>query len=148
MKEYKLSLEEAAKIIENLGLVIDEGVDPNWEGNEESTDDIFIWLAVDSNGNERMTTLKNGFQRFSPKLWHSKNSLDPEIRKKSFDEQNKICSYDDTQMKDDHWVEIPEDSDMSKWGAYPHWCYLPKGTIKKLIGRELTWDDEPVKYKG
>ena len=22
--------------------------------------------------------------------------------------------------------------------------YLPKGSIKKLIGRELTWDDEPV----
>lgn len=21
---------------------------------------------------------------------------------------------------------------------------LPKGSIKKLIGRELTWDDEPV----
>ena len=26
-------------------------------------------------------------------------------------------------------------------------CYLPKGTIKKLIGRELTWDDEPVEFK-
>jgi hypothetical protein len=22
---------------------------------------------------------------------------------------------------------------------------LPKGTIKKLIGKDLTWDDEPVK---
>ena len=22
---------------------------------------------------------------------------------------------------------------------------LPKGSIKKLIGRELTWEDEPVK---
>jgi hypothetical protein len=22
--------------------------------------------------------------------------------------------------------------------------YLPKGSIEKLIGRELTWDDEPV----
>lgn len=25
---------------------------------------------------------------------------------------------------------------------------LPKGTIKKLIGRELTWEDEPVKLEG
>ena len=25
---------------------------------------------------------------------------------------------------------------------------LPKGSIKKLIGRELTWDDEPVELKG
>lgn len=30
-------------------------------------------------------------------------------------------------------------------------CYkcleLPKGSIKKLIGKELTWDDEPVELK-
>lgn len=24
---------------------------------------------------------------------------------------------------------------------------LPKGTISKLIGRELSWNDEPVKLK-
>lgn len=24
---------------------------------------------------------------------------------------------------------------------------LPKGSIKKLIGKELTWSDEPVKLK-
>lgn len=24
---------------------------------------------------------------------------------------------------------------------------LPKGSIKKLIGRDLTWEDEPVKLK-
>lgn len=24
---------------------------------------------------------------------------------------------------------------------------IPKGSIKKLIGRELTWKDEPVKLK-
>lgn len=23
---------------------------------------------------------------------------------------------------------------------------LPKGSIKKLIGKDLTWEDEPVKY--
>ena len=25
---------------------------------------------------------------------------------------------------------------------------LPKGSIKKLIGRELSWEDEPVELKG
>ena len=25
--------------------------------------------------------------------------------------------------------------------------YLPKGSIKKLIGYELTWDDDPVELK-
>lgn len=28
------------------------------------------------------------------------------------------------------------------------WIYLPKGSIRKLIGRELTWADEPVELKG
>ena len=26
-----------------------------------------------------------------------------------------------------------------------HYILLPKGTIKKLIGKDLTWEDEPVK---
>lgn len=25
--------------------------------------------------------------------------------------------------------------------------YLPKGSIEKLIGRKLKWEDEPVEYK-
>lgn len=27
-----------------------------------------------------------------------------------------------------------------------HYIRLPKGSIKKLIGKDLTWNDEPVKY--
>lgn len=27
-------------------------------------------------------------------------------------------------------------------------CYLPKGSIKKLIRRELSWNDSPVELKG
>lgn len=26
-----------------------------------------------------------------------------------------------------------------------HYIRLPKGSIKKLIGKDLTWDDEPIK---
>lgn len=29
-------------------------------------------------------------------------------------------------------------------GEYTEWIYLPKGSIAKLIGKELTWEDEPV----
>lgn len=29
-------------------------------------------------------------------------------------------------------------------GEPTDWVYLPHGSIAKLIGRELTWDDEPV----
>lgn len=32
--------------------------------------------------------------------------------------------------------------------VFPEGCIiLPKGSIKKLIGRDLTWKDEPVEYK-
>lgn len=33
----------------------------------------------------------------------------------------------------------------NKYGA--HGFQLPKGSIKKLIGRELNWNDEPVELK-
>lgn len=31
--------------------------------------------------------------------------------------------------------------------GYSVWLAVPKGTIKKIIGRELTWEDNPVKLK-
>ena len=41
-----------------------------------------------------------------------------------------------------------------RWGNYgwvPVWrtnsVSIPKGTIAKLIGRELTWEDEPYELK-
>lgn len=32
-------------------------------------------------------------------------------------------------------------------GGSMFYVKLPKGTIKKLIGRELSWSDEPVELK-
>lgn len=48
--------------------------------------------------------------------------------------------YDDKPWREneDHWI------DNSPWSTY---IQLPQGTIKKLIGRELTWEDEPVELK-
>lgn len=40
--------------------------------------------------------------------------------------------------------------DKECWGYAPHndaCIQLPKGTIKKIIGHELTWEDEPVELK-
>lgn len=54
------------------------------------------------------------------------------------------------------YVAVNEDGQEYIYGDVPYrkdgWaCYevvaLPKGTIKKLIGRELTWDDEPVEIR-
>jgi hypothetical protein len=50
-------------------------------------------------------------------------------------------------MKHDHWIEYHNPDTISKFGTFPTWNYLPKGTIKKIIGRELTWEDEPVKIE-
>ena len=33
------------------------------------------------------------------------------------------------------------------WMSDGDCVYLPQGFIKKLIGRELTWNDEPVELK-
>lgn len=31
--------------------------------------------------------------------------------------------------------------------SYDMWSALPKGSIKKLIGRDLNWSNEPVELK-
>ena len=33
------------------------------------------------------------------------------------------------------------------WACTKRGFQLPQGSIKKLIGRELTWNDEPVELK-
>ena len=43
-------------------------------------------------------------------------------------------------MDDDGWCSP------YYWDAYNR-VEIPKGTIEKLIGRELTWSDEPVDLK-
>ena len=65
------------------------------------------------------------------------------------------------------WVAVHEDSSESIFDSKPHregrfWSdefyindnvlwyseiELPKGSIKKLIGRDLDWNDEPVELK-
>lgn len=37
---------------------------------------------------------------------------------------------------------------ISKYGNDLKRVSLPKGSIKKLIGRDLTWSDEPFRIKG
>ena len=43
----------------------------------------------------------------------------------------------------DVWLSIYNDPDE---GYTDISIQLPKGTIKKLIGRELTWNDKPVEF--
>ncbi len=56
------------------------------------------------------------------------------------------------------WLAVDEDgteviykrepvrNELKRWAEYPY-VTLPSGSIAKLIGRELTWEDEPVMIK-
>jgi hypothetical protein len=35
---------------------------------------------------------------------------------------------------------------LNSWDNDEQLVYLPKGSIKRLIGRDLTWEDEPVEF--
>ena len=48
---------------------------------------------------------------------------------------------DEPSRKDGYWHLSSYD------GVYITWIDLPKGSIKKLIGRDLAWEDEPVELK-
>ena len=62
------------------------------------------------------------------------------------------------------WIAVDKDGTESEWKIKPirlgdEWFFsgqqedseglkeLPKGSIEKLIGRKLTWEDEPVELK-
>ena len=47
-----------------------------------------------------------------------------------------IFDFEPYRWNDFFWVEDTGDD-----------IYIPKGTIKKLIGKDLTWEDNPVELK-
>lgn len=49
-----------------------------------------------------------------------------------------VCQSKPTRWNDRYWMMNSICSDSVE---------LPKGSIKKLIGRELSWNDEPVELK-
>ena len=55
-----------------------------------------------------------------------------------FNGEERICQSKPTRYNDRYWMMNPICNDS---------VGLPKGSIKKLIGRELSWDDSPVKLK-
>ena len=53
--------------------------------------------------------------------------------------------YEHCLKEEDHWC----DSFSEGYYTVPRFngVYLPKGTIKKLTGKEITWNDEPIKIE-
>ena len=105
----------------------------------KETNNIFLWLAVYEDGREIISRNQEGLQRFYPLKFRLGDSR----------EINKIVSYDASKETCNIWIEYHSPEKLDKVQAiYPNWMFVPKGTIKKIIGRDLTWDDEPVKYCG
>ena len=55
-----------------------------------------------------------------------------------------VCCDED---KNEFILELKPTPNNGEWLRIPgtHYVSLPHGSIKKLIGRELKWEDEPVK---
>ena len=92
------------------------------------------WLAVDFDGTEKISTNPDGFQRFNPILY----------RNKDITEYHKAVCWADTQKEYPIWIEKHE-YDHNKLYYERTYMELPEGSIEKLIGRKLTWEDEPIK---
>ena len=68
------------------------------------------------------------------------------------DKYNKECIFQNKPKRnEDFWEDAIYESFDGQGGelVFHHFSdiYLPKGTIKKLIGRDLTWSDKPVELK-
>lgn len=58
------------------------------------------------------------------------------------DENGSECIYQFRPVR----TNIDENKFIPRY-EYSMWLALPKGSIKKLIGKELTWKDNPVELK-
>lgn len=52
-------------------------------------------------------------------------------------------------MDNTEWIfnKKPFRFDEGYWYSDSQFIYIPEGSIKKLIGRELSWKDEPVELR-
>lgn len=57
------------------------------------------------------------------------------------DKNNRECIYQFRPIK------RKTDGEFIPRYEYSMWLVLPKGTIKKLIGRDLDWSNDPVELK-
>ena len=64
--------------------------------------------------------------------------------------KKEITRYDPTSLEQDyhgHFVGYVGTGKFTYNYSYANGIRLPKGSIKKLIGRDLDWNDEPVELK-
>lgn len=88
------------------------------------------WLAVNYDSRTGIISWnKEGLVRYDPKI--------PEHHKY-------FISWNDERSMTPHWIEYHSPDKESSYFA-PKWIIVPKEWIDKLVGFEMTWEDEPVK---
>ena len=89
-----------------------------------------VWLAVDSDGSEHI------FVRPVVRYTHTKE-----------ENERLVLSIKDLNNPSDIWVEDFTGEDIGGFGISSPRIELHKGSIRKIIDRDLTWDDEAVKLE-
>lgn len=95
---------------------------------EKNTSNVCVYLAVDKDGTE--------------KLFNSNYNVE------------RMAEYDSSWDGPD--IYMPRVKELTYWGRpsvngsedYSAYVKLPKGSIKKLIGKDLTWEDDLYEYCG
>lgn len=115
------------------------------------------WLAVDKDGTEMIsdyTLYRNGYYKRYPKCSPDKCGKYPCVGCKTDEngKRYKLTTYSyPPKMNEEEAIEL-----LSFWDNFEYdpdgnkidfTVPLPEGSIKKLIGRDLTWEDEPVELK-
>lgn len=97
-----------------------------------------VWLFIDENGNECITDLG--------KPRRVKDDIGNFTKKPEYWLDNKRY----LSVSNCEWYNIVKDSDYDLDGCDISCDYviLPKGTIKKLINKDLSFYDEPYEYIG
>ena len=88
------------------------------------------WLCVDKDGSEKIFNCK-------PNKGQNQPDIDKSIAEKELDDDVWYSTCFDVDK--DGFLLFDADLDCTAG------VDLPKGTIEKLIGRKLTWEDDPVK---
>lgn len=91
-----------------------------------------MWLAVNKDKSEIIS--EHELRRFVDKKYEMKR-------------MDYACRFVDFQNPNPHWTPKLKSEDTPNLGKLIPIIELPKGTIEKLIGYKLTWEDEPVEYK-
>lgn len=89
------------------------------------------WLCVNKNGSERLFNCE-------PNRGQNQPNIDKSIAEELSNDVWYSTSYG---VDEDGYILFDADLDCTVG------VELPKGTIESLIGRKLTWEDDPVRYE-